>query len=151
MEEDTYLPFFFDFVAYPAITNEALKKHINRKGVSIYRVLPPLPEQRAIANVLSSIDDKIDLLHRQNKTLEGMTESLWRKTFVEEADPGWKKEKLGDKMKPIDDKIVANSIQISTLSRLCNALLPKLMSGEVRMSDKSDRSDKSDFSDREEK
>src|ERR1035437_6719352 len=31
-------------------------------------VLPPLPEQRAIASVLSSLDDKINLLHRQNKT-----------------------------------------------------------------------------------
>jgi type I restriction enzyme S subunit len=59
-------------------------------------ILPPLPEQRAIAGTLSSLDDKIDLLHRQNKTLEGMAEALWRKTFVEEADPGWKKGKLGD-------------------------------------------------------
>lgn len=58
--------------------------------------LPPLPEQRVIAGVLSSLDDKIDLLHRQNKTLEGMAEALWRKMFVEEADPGWKKGKLGD-------------------------------------------------------
>jgi len=58
--------------------------------------LPPLPEQRAIASVLSSLDDKIDLLHRQNKTLEGMAEALWRKIFVEEADPRWKKGKLGD-------------------------------------------------------
>ena len=57
---------------------------------------PPLPEQRAIAGVLSSLDDKIDLLHRQNKTLEGMAEALWRKMFVEEADPGWRKGKLGD-------------------------------------------------------
>jgi type I restriction enzyme S subunit len=46
--------------------------------------------------VLSSLDDKIALLHRQNKTLEGMAEALWRKMFVEEADPGWKKGKLGD-------------------------------------------------------
>ena len=30
--------------------------------------LPPLPEQRVIAAILSSLDDKIDLLHRQNKT-----------------------------------------------------------------------------------
>ena len=29
--------------------------------------LPPLPEQKAIAAVLSSLDDKIDLLHRQNR------------------------------------------------------------------------------------
>jgi len=48
--------------------------------------------------VLSSLDDKIDLLHRQNKTLEGMAEALWRQMFVEEADPGWKKGKLGDEM-----------------------------------------------------
>lgn len=58
--------------------------------------LPPLPEQHAIAGVLSSLDDKIDLLHRQNKMLEGLAEALWRKMFVKEADPGWKRGKLGD-------------------------------------------------------
>jgi type I restriction enzyme, S subunit len=51
--------------------------------------LPPLPEQRAIAGVLSSLDDKIDLLHRQNKTLEAMAETLFRQWFVEAADEGW--------------------------------------------------------------
>ena len=59
-------------------------------------LLPPLPEQRAIAGVLSSLDDKIDLLHRQNKTLEGMAEALWREMFVEEADPRRKSGTLGD-------------------------------------------------------
>jgi type I restriction enzyme S subunit len=60
---------------------------------------PPLPEQRAIAGVLSSLDDKIDLLHRQNKTLEGMAEALWRKMFVEEAETEWQIGKLGDFIK----------------------------------------------------
>ncbi|MCX7927306.1 MAG: restriction endonuclease subunit S [Candidatus Omnitrophica bacterium] len=50
---------------------------------SIKIFLPPLPEQKAIASVLSSLDDKIDLLHRQNKTLESMAETLFRKWFVE--------------------------------------------------------------------
>lgn len=59
-------------------------------------LLPPLPEQRAIAYVLSSMDDKIDLLNRQNKTLEALAATLWRKMFVEDADPNWKKGKLGD-------------------------------------------------------
>ncbi|MDR3264965.1 MAG: nucleotidyltransferase domain-containing protein [Synergistaceae bacterium] len=36
MEEDTYLPFLFDFVAYSKITNEALKEHIDTKGVKLY-------------------------------------------------------------------------------------------------------------------
>lgn len=44
--------------------------------------LPPLPEQRAIAAILSSLDDKIDLLNRQNKTLEAMAETLFRQWFV---------------------------------------------------------------------
>ena len=56
--------------------------------------LPSLPEQKAIAEVLSSLDDKIDLLHRQNKTLENMAQALFRKWFVEEADGEWDKKGL---------------------------------------------------------
>jgi len=43
--------------------------------------LPPFPEQRSIASVLSGLDDKIDLLHRQNQTLEQMAETLFRQWF----------------------------------------------------------------------
>jgi type I restriction enzyme S subunit len=43
--------------------------------------LPPLPEQKAIASVLLSIDHKIDLLHIQNKTLESIAELLFKKMF----------------------------------------------------------------------
>ncbi|MCB9245820.1 MAG: restriction endonuclease subunit S [Flavobacteriales bacterium] len=50
---------------------------------------PPPEEQKAIAEVLSSLDDKIDLLHRQNQTLEQMAETLFRQWFVEEADDDW--------------------------------------------------------------
>lgn len=51
--------------------------------------IPPLLEQKAIASVLSSLDDKIDLLHRQNKTLEAMAETLFRQWFIEEAKEDW--------------------------------------------------------------
>jgi type I restriction enzyme, S subunit len=219
IEEDTYLPFMFDFVAYPTITNDALRKHIDMKGVVIFRreesnwkegvlgdvinfgngksrpktegtypvyggngilgyatefnydgqtivigrvgaycgatyfenqpiwvsdnALAAKPknrndakylyyllkdlnlnqhaegsshplvtqrllnaidvtysddecEQKAIASVLSSLDDKIDLLHRQNKTLEAMAETLFRQWFVEEAQEGWEEVRLSD-------------------------------------------------------
>ena len=59
-------------------------------------ILPPLPEQKAIASVLSSLDDKIDLLHRQNKTLEAMAETLFRQWFIEEAKEDWIKGKVED-------------------------------------------------------
>jgi type I restriction enzyme S subunit len=58
--------------------------------------LPPLPEQRAIASILSSLDDKIDLLHRQNATLEKLAETLFRQWFVEEAGEEWEEGKLFD-------------------------------------------------------
>ena len=50
---------------------------------SIEIQLPPLPEQKAIASVLSSLDDKIDLLHQQNQTLEALAETLFRQWFIE--------------------------------------------------------------------
>jgi type I restriction enzyme S subunit len=59
-------------------------------------LLPPLPEQKAIATVLSSFDDKIDLLHRQNVTLEAMAEALFRQLFVVEANEEWKEKTIGD-------------------------------------------------------
>lgn len=52
-------------------------------------MLPPLSEQKAIANILSSLDNKIDLLHCQNKTLEQMAETLFRQWFIEEAGENW--------------------------------------------------------------
>lgn len=58
--------------------------------------IPDLTEQKAIASVLSSLDDKIDLLHRQNKTLETMAETLFRQWFVEEAEEDWEEVTIGD-------------------------------------------------------
>jgi len=63
-------------------------------------LLPPLPEQKAIAEVLCSLDDKIDMLHRQNKTLEQMAETLFRQWFIEEADESWEERQLGGFVKP---------------------------------------------------
>jgi len=56
---------------------------------NITLLIPPLPEQKAIAEVLSSLDDKIDLLTRQNKTLEDLAQTYFRKWFVEDASEDW--------------------------------------------------------------
>lgn len=58
--------------------------------------LPPLEEQRKIAGVLSSLDDKIDLLNRENATLEALAETLFRHYFIENPDPTWKEGKVSD-------------------------------------------------------
>ncbi len=56
---------------------------------TVWLIPSDIEEQRAIASVLSSLDDKIDLLHRQNETLEAIAETLFRQWFVEGADEGW--------------------------------------------------------------
>jgi len=66
------------------------KSHIMNWEVS----LPPLPTQRRIAAILSSLDDKIDLLHRENATLEQMAETLFRQWFVMEAKEEWEEKPL---------------------------------------------------------
>jgi len=69
--------------------------NLNTKLIKDFEILlPPLPEQKAIASVLSSLDDKIDLLHRQNKTLEAMAETFFRQWFVEEAQEDWEEKLL---------------------------------------------------------
>jgi len=68
-------------------------------------LLPPLPEQKAIAAILSSLDDKIDLLHRQNATLEKMAETLFRQRFIEEAKEEWKEGRVSDYALHLKDSI----------------------------------------------
>lgn len=68
---------------------------VNKREFSnIEFTLPPLSEQEAIAEVLSSLDDKIELLHEQNKTLEDIAQTLFRKWFIQDAKPTWKEKSL---------------------------------------------------------
>ena len=45
--------------------------------------LPPMPQQRAIAHVLGTLDDKIELNRRMNETLEAMARALFKSWFVD--------------------------------------------------------------------
>jgi type I restriction enzyme S subunit len=139
---------------------------------SITFQIPPIAEQKAIGEVLSSLDDKIDLLHSQNKTLESLAETLFRHHFIENAQDDWEEKQLDDikelqsqansgvqvnlttqyikdsefLIPPIEKqkevlhmfeeifcKLDANTKQIQTLEKLRDTLLPKLISGDVRV------------------
>jgi type I restriction enzyme, S subunit len=63
-------------------------------------LLPSLPEQKSIARLLSSFDDKIELLREQNETLERTAQTIFQEWFgkygVEDELPrGWKVGKIG--------------------------------------------------------
>lgn len=57
------------------LKTEILKKHLVR--------VPSLSEQRAIASILGSLDDKIELNRRMNETLEALAQALFKSWFVD--------------------------------------------------------------------
>lgn len=78
----------------PSTTDLILNNFVGGSGVprivlkdfkKVDLTIPDIQTQKAIAETLSSLDDKIDLLHRQNKTLEQMAETLFRQ-LVEEKE-----------------------------------------------------------------
>jgi len=58
-------------------------------------IVPSIPEQNAIAGILSALDDKIELNRRMNATLEAMARAVFRQWFVGANDIGdWKESSL---------------------------------------------------------
>lgn len=76
----------------PKLSQDSLNK------IPIY--LPTsIDERKRIVGVLSSLDDKIDLLHRENATLEALAETLFRHYFIAPPNPEKKQGKLCDYIK----------------------------------------------------
>lgn len=84
----------FDFNLYnvgsavPSLTTKILN--------DIQIPLPLLERQKEIAEILSSFDDKIDFLHRQNRTLESLAQTLFRHYFIENAKEEWEEKPLSE-------------------------------------------------------
>ena len=58
--------------------------HISAQQIKEFEfLLPHLPEQRAIARILGTLDDKIELNRRMNETLEAMARALFKSWFVD--------------------------------------------------------------------
>ena len=51
--------------------------------VKLELAVPPLPEQRAIAHILGTLDDKIELNRKLSETLEAMARALFKSWFVD--------------------------------------------------------------------
>ena len=104
----------FRDIAIKSMTGSSGRQRVQNEVVKEFEFpLPPLPEQKAIAEVLSSIDDKIDLLHRQNKTLEEMAMTLFRQWFIEPTKDGlpegWEIGKFEENLKIVYGKNLLTS------------------------------------------
>ena len=76
-----YLLKHFDFQGY---NSGSAQPSLNRNYIHPVPVdVPPLAEQRAIAHILGTLDDKIELNRRMNETLEAMARAIFKSWFVD--------------------------------------------------------------------
>ena len=68
---------------FHSFANGITRFGLRKADIGLVQVLlPPLPEQRTIAHVLGTLDDKIELNRRMNETLEAMARALFTSWFV---------------------------------------------------------------------
>ena len=139
--DSKYLLFFLasNETKYDLISRStgSVVEHLNVKDIKNFeiRVHSSVKEQRSIASILSSLDNKIDLLHRQNKTLEQLAETLFKQWFASSKKSEVKNEKFGDLVKFIKGKKPNNAIEIFSDGLAPQILIETFDTGKTLYSD----------------
>jgi len=119
------------------IVRDAEMTGVPKTNVAYFRKfpirLPPLIEQQAIACILGSLDDKIELNRRMNRTLEEMARAIFKSWFVDfdpvrakaavrQAHPKWSNEKVSraacPNLKPEIATLFPDAFQDSELGKI---------------------------------
>ena len=110
----------------------------------LYVTLPPIDTQRAIAHILGTLDDKIELNRRMNETLEGMARAIFKSWFVdfdpvrakaEGRNPGLPKplaDLFPDSFKDSELGKIPKGWEVRTLRELLELAYGKAMKAENR-------------------
>jgi type I restriction enzyme S subunit len=118
---------------FKTIPSQSAQPNINFQEIRSLPInLPTLPEQKAIAKVLTAFDDKIELLQAQNKTLETMAQTIFKEWFGkyqigDELPEGWRIEVLGDVL----ETYLGGTPSKSKNEYWDNGSIPWINSGEV--------------------
>lgn len=79
-----FVGYFLRTIDFLSCSDKAAVPGVNRNHLhQLAVVVPPPPEQRAIAHILGTLDDKIELNRRMNETLEAMARALFKSWFVD--------------------------------------------------------------------
>ncbi len=79
-----FISYFLRSMDFSAYSDKAAVPGLNRNDLHTAEVrLPPVAAQRAIAHVLGTLDDKIELNRRMNETLEAIARALFKSWFVD--------------------------------------------------------------------
>ncbi|SMG45126.1 restriction endonuclease subunit S [Arenibacter troitsensis] len=104
--KDGFNPYFYRYFLLSYVAQTIMYKWF-RSGSAIPRVVlrdfkkVPVPimdkrEQDEIANKIQKLDQKITLLREQNKTLEELAQTLFKRWFVENENPEWELKSLSE-------------------------------------------------------
>lgn len=132
--------------AIKSMTGTSGRQRVQQDVLQSYKIiLPPLPEQKAIAAILSALDDMIELNNQINKTLEEMAQAIFKSWFVdfepfkdgefEESElglipKGWRVGTVGD----LCTDIFSGGTPLTSNPKFWNGKHPWLASGETRTS-----------------
>ena len=131
--DELFVYYFLQQLDWDKYSDKSAVPGINRNDVHQEVIaIPQIPEQKAIAAVLSSLDNKIDLLHRQNLTLEAMAETLFRQWFVVEAREDWEEKSLLDVV-----ELVGGGTPKTSTSEFWDGQIPWLSGGDIASNHKS--------------
>ena len=79
-----YFYLCYKYTSLAALANGGAQQNLNTQQIKDFDIiLPPLEEQKRIADILWSLDDKIELNRRINANLEAQAQALFRSWFVD--------------------------------------------------------------------
>jgi type I restriction enzyme S subunit len=112
----------FDFSAF---NSGSAQPSLNRNFINPVKVsIPPLAEQKAIAHILGTLDDKIELNRKTNETLEAMAKALFKSWFVD-FDPVRAKSEGRPTGLPVDiSDLFPDSFEDSDLGEIPSGWMP---------------------------
>lgn len=113
----------FRSIAIKSMTGTSGRQRVQSDVLQRSKIkLPPLEEQKAIANILSSLDEKIELNNLLNKTLEEMAQALFKRWFVDFEFPnedGEPYKSSGGEMVDSELGMIPKGWEVKTLDDLC--------------------------------
>ncbi|MDA0047815.1 restriction endonuclease subunit S [Brachyspira hyodysenteriae] len=136
-KDDVFYKYFFYILKYlkPNFTVIATNKqttglgHVTINDLKELKIkLPPLEEQKKIASILSSLDDKIELNNRMNKILEETAQTIFKEWFINFNFPneeGKPYKKSGGKMIESELGEIPDGWEVTTLENILKVIKGK--------------------------
>ena len=112
--------------AVTSMSSMTTRASLNNDMISVLTItVPTLEEQEKIANILSSLDEKIELNNEMNKTLEEMAQSIFKRWFVNfefPSEDGKPYKSSGGEMVDSELGMIPKGWEVKELSQLVNII-----------------------------